>query len=316
MAREEENNPHQAGKVLAWRGEKVIEQLSEAVRPENAEGIHDLRVAIRRLRTAMQDLGSISDKKAGRKLDKELKAIADLAGKVRDHDVAIAVLEKLAGEAEAPQILLGINEMIAGRRSRRDADHQALLTTLSPKSTEELAARIRKIASFDEGVATDPGIAAAVIGERCLAFLELVPSLYDPADTKRHHRLRIAAKRLRYSAELFDPPADNENSAPRLIAEMQDHLGDMHDCDVWIRTLSKNLKRYVKNAGEASPEFLAAEWLLGEFVRRRAKHYREALRLWMVWEQTGFIDSMLSTSADQSPETEIPESSTSGKVEG
>lgn len=316
MAREVENSPHQAGEILASRGEKVIEQLSEAVRPNNSEGIHDLRVAIRRLRTAMQDLGSISDKKTGRKINKELKKIADLAGKVRDHDVAIAVLEKLAGEVDQPEIILGMNEMIAGRRARRDTDHHALLETLSAESTAELAARIRKLLSIDWEVAIDPGIASAVLGERCLAFLELVPSLYDPADTKRHHRLRIAAKRLRYSAELFDPLADNESSAPRLIAEMQDHLGDMHDCDVWIRALRKNLRNYVKNAGETTPEFLAAEWLLGEFVRRRAKHYREALRLWMVWEQTGFIDSMLSTSADQSPETEIPESSTSGKVEG
>lgn len=299
MAREEENNPHQAGKVLAWRGEKVIEQLSEAVRPDNAEGIHDLRVAIRRLRTAMQDLGSISDKKAGRKLDKELKAIADLAGKVRDHDVAIAVLEKLAGEAEDPQILLGINEMIAGRRSRRDTDHQALLTTLSPKSKEELAAQIRKLLSIDGDDSSDHAIASAVIGERCLAFLELVPSLYDPADTKRHHRLRIAAKRLRYSAELFDRLAQNENSAPRLIAEMQGHLGNMHDCDVWIRTLSKNLKNYVKNAGEATPEFLAAEWLLGEFVRRRAKHFREALNLWAEWRNNKFLEALLERDALQ-----------------
>ena len=297
MAREVENSSHQAGEILASRGEKVIEQLSEAVRPDNAEGIHDLRVAIRRLRTAMQDLGSLSNKKAGRKVNKDLKAIADRAGKVRDHDVAIAVLERLAGEAEAPQILLGINEMIAGRRSRRDADHQALLTTVSPKNTEELAARIRKIAGFDAGAAMDPGLAAAVIGERCLAFLELVPSLYAPADTKRHHRLRIAAKRLRYSAELFDPLADNENSAPRLIAEMQDRLGDMHDCDVWIRALSKNLNRYVKNAGEATPEFLAAEWLLGEFVRRRAKHYREALNLWAEWRNNKFLEALLERDA-------------------
>lgn len=312
MAVEVENSSHQAGEVLASRGEKVIEQLTEVVRPDNAEGIHDLRVAIRRLRTAMQDLGPISDKNAGRKLDKELKTIADLAGKVRDHDVAIAVLERLAGEAEDPQILLGINEMIAGRRSRRDADHQALLTTLSPKSAEELAARIRKIAGCDASVAMDSGIAAAVIGERCLAFLELVPSLYDPADTKRHHRLRIAAKRLRYSAELFDPLADNENSAPRLIAEMQDHLGDMHDCDVWIQTLSKNLKRYVKNSGEASPEFLAAEWLLGEFVRRRAKHYREALNLWAEWRNNKFLEALLERDALQ-PEQEGFDKSTTDR---
>ncbi|HMS09057.1 MAG TPA: CHAD domain-containing protein [Pyrinomonadaceae bacterium] len=294
MALEVENSRPKAGEILASRGEKVIEQMSEALRPDNVEGIHGLRVAIRRLRTAMQDLGSVSDKKAGRKLHKKLKAVAGLAGKVRDHDVAIAFLEKLTDEPERPEIILGLNEMIAGRRSRREADLQALAASLSPERTEKLAGKIRSMTSSVRSLPIDRGVAAGVLGERCLEFLELVPSLYDPSDTKRHHRLRIAAKRLRYSAELFDPLAENEDSAPKLIAKMQDHLGDMHDCDVWISTLRKNLKSYVKNAGEATPEFLAAEWLLGEFVRRRAKHYREALELWAEWRSSGFLESLLA----------------------
>ncbi len=280
MALEVENSRPKAGEILASRGEKVIEQMSEALRPDNVEGIHGLRV--------------VDDTKAGRKLHKELKAVAGLAGKVRDHDVAIAFLEKLTDEAERPEIILGLNEMIAGRRSRREADLQALAASLSPERTEKLAGKIRSMTSSVRSLPIDRGVAAGVLGERCLEFLELVPSLYDPSDTKRHHRLRIAAKRLRYSAELFDPLAENEDSAPRLIAEMQDHLGDMHDCDVWISTLRKNLKSYVKNAGEATPEFLAAEWLLGEFVRRRAKHYREALELWAEWRSSGFLESLLA----------------------
>lgn len=294
MARRTQDSTLNAGEIFASRGENVIHELSEALRPDNAEGIHGLRVAIRRLRTAMQNLGTLSYKKAGRKLHKELKAVAGLAGKVRDHDVAIAVLEKLAGEAAKPEIILGLKEMIAGRRSRREADLQALSASLSPERAEKLAVQIRSITGSGQSLPVDKGVAAVVLGERCLEFLELVPSLYDPADTKRHHRLRIAAKRLRYSAELFETRVDDENAAPKLIAKMQDHLGDMHDCDVWISTLRKNLAGHIKNSGETTSEFLAAEWLLGEFVRRQAKHYREALELWAEWRSTGFLESLLA----------------------
>ena len=283
-----------AAEILLERGENVIAQFTAAQKPDNADGIHDLRVAIRRLRTAMRDLAIRSDKKEARRLDEELKSIAAFAGKVRDHDVALDVLAKLSAEQNDALIISGLNEMITSRRKRREADLVSFAELLTAERTEQLSVAIRSVtmeAAADIKKRDDA--AHPVIRERRSAFLELVPRLYDPLDINGHHKLRIAAKRLRYSVELFDrTPSGTEKPPPEQIAVMQDHLGDMHDCDVWISELRKNLKNYLKKGGETTPEFLAAEWLLGEFVRRRAKNYREALELWTAWRNGHFLEGL------------------------
>lgn len=283
-----------AAKILLERGENVIAQCTAAQKPDNADGIHDLRVAIRRLRTAMRDLAFRPDKKEARRLDEELKSIAAFAGKVRDHDVALDVLAKLSAETNDAVILSGLDEMITGRRKRREADLESLAELLTAERIEQLSGAIRSVtAEAAADIKKRDDAADPVIRERRSAFLELAPCLYDPMDIKGHHKLRIAAKRLRYSVELFDrTPSGTENTPPEQIAIMQDHLGDMHDCDVWTSELRKNLKKYLKKGGETTPEFLAAEWLLGEFVRRRAKNYREALELWTAWRNGHFLESL------------------------
>ena len=279
--------------ILARRGENVITQFSESLRPDNAEGIHDLRVAIRRFRTAMRDLTPLVDKKAARTINEELKTIAAVAGEVRDNDVAKEVLQKLSAESSDPEIAAAINDMATRRDEMRDAGLVSLAALLTPENSERLASQIRSYtaAAGEADIAADA--ANSAMEERRGEFLELVPTLYDPLDVEGHHRLRIAAKRLRYSTELFDrTPRGSDPSPPERIAEMQDHLGDMHDCDVWIGTLRKNLKKYLKNDRDQTPEFRAAEWLLGEFVRRRAKNYREALELWAEWRRSGFVKTL------------------------
>jgi putative phosphoesterase len=68
------------------------------------------------------------------------------------------------------------------------------------------------------------------------------PYLSDPSLIHQHHAMRIAAKRLRYTLEayagLFD---DRVKEELKVIKKIQEILGDMHDCDVWIEFLSRFL---------------------------------------------------------------------------
>ncbi|HKH41385.1 MAG TPA: CHAD domain-containing protein [Solirubrobacterales bacterium] len=62
--------------------------------------------------------------------------------------------------------------------------------------------------------------------------------------TKAQHDMRIAAKRLRYVLELtgfvFGKPAD---TARRRARDLQDILGEIHDCDVMLPRVRDHLKR-------------------------------------------------------------------------
>ena len=70
-------------------------------------------------------------------------------------------------------------------------------------------------------------------------------ALEDPDRVTAHHEMRIAAKKLRYTMEVYrDLYGDGLSSPMKMVKDLQEYLGDMHDCDVWTVFL---------------PEFLLAE---------------------------------------------------------
>ena len=82
-----------------------------------------------------------------------------------------------------------------------------------------------------------PAIAAArrILEVRLGELLELGPAVADPSQARAHHDLRIAAKRLRYSLDTFAPLfAVDLGPLGREIRGIQDHLGQIHDYDVFI----------------------------------------------------------------------------------
>jgi hypothetical protein len=89
-------------------------------------------------------------------------------------------------------------------------------------------------------VELDPGLPAIVAARRLLEvrlgeLLELAPAVAEPSQARAHHDLRIAAKRLRYSLDTFAPLfAVDLAPLTREVRTIQDHLGQIHDYDVFI----------------------------------------------------------------------------------
>jgi CHAD domain-containing protein len=90
------------------------------------EGVHDMRVASRRLRTAMQMFKPCFGGRRAQAHYKTVKQLADLLGEVRDRDVLVQELEGDVARLTRREGT-GIAEMIAGVRRQRDAHHAALL---------------------------------------------------------------------------------------------------------------------------------------------------------------------------------------------
>ena len=127
-------------------------------------------------------------------------------------------------------------------------------------------------------------------------LLDLGASLYEPFKTEELHEMRIAAKRLRYAVELFTA-CWGKAIAPfaEETAEMQGFLGEVHDCDIWIESMGRRLRRGQGNATANGSDYQTAAWLLSEFVRKRTKEYRSALKLWSEWEANRFAERMRAT---------------------
>ncbi|HXG83087.1 MAG TPA: CHAD domain-containing protein [Pyrinomonadaceae bacterium] len=291
-----------AEKVLRLRFDEITELRGAALDFSDIEGVHAMRVATRRLRSALRDFLPLVKKRPLRRVRKNLKEIADALGAVRDQDVAILALEHLQSAAEIDQIDLpvkeGIGKILEERRAERETAQINLVKTLDPdglaKVREDFTAALDKavknkkrarVVSFNEA---GRDAVAASLDDLC----ELGASLYEPFKVEKLHEMRIAAKRLRYAVELFTA-CWGDSIAPFAgeIAQMQSFLGEVHDCDVWIENLGGRLNDDGNGAANRN-ERPVAVWLLSKFVKNRTKNYRDALQLWNEWETNDFTKRM------------------------
>ncbi len=280
-----------AAETLRVRFEEVSEQRGAALYSESIEGVHDMRVATRRLRSALRDFAQLMKKKSLKKISKDIKQIADALGAARDQDVAIAALEKLRKKSKNKQVKAGIGKLIEERRTIREQAQLGLMETLAVSKMEILQNNFEK--TIDEATRQDKTgdiisfneAGRNVVGKSLDEFCELSVNIYEPFVDEPLHELRIAAKRLRYAVELYTA-CWGEKIAPFAdgIAEMQNFLGEIHDADVWLENLSKRLRKADENAANL--------WLLSEFVEKRTKNYRAALDLWSEWQKNDFINKM------------------------
>jgi hypothetical protein len=95
--------------------------------------------------------------------------------------------------------------------------------------------------------------AALIVGTRLNEMLAFTPYLTDAEAVYELHQMRIAAKRLRYTMELFQQIyAPNPDFAARFSAALetvkalQDHLGFLHDADVLVPQLTEHLTHLLK----------------------------------------------------------------------
>ncbi|MFA5332230.1 MAG: CHAD domain-containing protein [Methanoregula sp.] len=145
-----------------------------------------------------------------------------------------------------------------------------------------------------------PPVAAERIGQCLKAVHHYAPWVHNPDSVFEHHALRIATKKLRYTLEYY-APVYRRHFAKQLIRikKLQDLLGEIHDCDVWIDQVSIAIVR--QRCRSHSPgEVRCAEVstvaplrrLLENREKRRMLLYRQFVRFWDSLSRTGFWDEL------------------------
>jgi CHAD domain-containing protein len=123
--------------VLITRFEEMCALREQALKWTDPEGVHDMRVSSRRLRGAFRDFMPYLRKRKLSPVLKQLQDLADALGAVRDQDVAIIGLQKLAAGAP-PEAAAMVDKLvkatkavrIQARRDLRLALHKGLLKQL------------------------------------------------------------------------------------------------------------------------------------------------------------------------------------------
>jgi CHAD domain-containing protein len=275
--------------VLLQRFNELLEFRNKALNWDDAEGVHSMRVASRRLRSALRDFEPYMKKRGLTPTLKRIKAVADALGAVRDQDVAIEALEELAPKT-SPSVSRTLDHVIQERQDARAELRNELKQTLSNTELRELKSEFTTTIEAATNVSTRTqrelsysDVAREIIQTRLDEFEALSNDLFKPFDSEALHELRIAGKRLRYAIELFDQCWEVSTlPIAKRIARLQSALGDIHDCDVWIDSFGKQIVESRRRKAASETEALA--WLLSHFMKIRIGHLRNSFAQWINWE--------------------------------
>jgi len=208
---------------------------------QEAEAIHDFRVALRRLRSLTRPLRPLYGRKKMRELSQNMKLYANSTGDLRDEEVLHETLRAIEVPADVRAPLdTWVTARIPHERRMRDQIARMLagksrarsLAGLSGAGLSRVLDRFRAI--LDKGPKRDMASSA-------LAKIALGPALAevrafavgaDAGDGDAMHELRIRFKRLRYTAELLAPALGMPKDVSKHAASMQKILGHLHDLDV------------------------------------------------------------------------------------
>jgi CHAD domain-containing protein len=249
-----------------------------AAEGSNPEGVHQARVAIRRLRTALTLFRPAIGCAAVSELKDRLGTLARALGPARDWDVFIAgaLGEIVAAFPDEPALASLARAAEAARASAYAEVRAALAAPAFRLLTLDLAAAVaappwRADADVEAAALRDTPLedfAATALGRRHKR-LRRAGEGFAQLDIPALHRLRIQAKRMRYASELFAGlfSAKERRRFQKAVGAVQDALGHLNDTAVaagLMRTLAR------REPGRAWATGVVQGW-----VAAKASHARE-----------------------------------------
>ncbi len=219
--------------------------LDQVMADGDVEGVHDLRVATRRLRESLSMGSTGTTPRTVRGARRKLRKLRDAFAHVRDLDVVQTIL----------------NDAVQADRLRPDesARLEGTLTRLRQRSIDKARRRVRKnrltrvvsdvrnLSDLLERVAPRPGDDTAVaLQQRFTRRAEAVIRVGPPAASDSDlHVLRLAVKKVRYCAEILQRAGVRQDDG--LITELvalQDLLGHWNDLVMAARILARVATRW------------------------------------------------------------------------
>lgn len=227
--------PETAGQALR---RLLLEQRAVIVRSErkaargSVEALHDLRVALRRMRSLATTFRAL-DPPFLAQLDKRAAKVCDRMGAARDLDVWIALFRDMvrAGGAEGLPLRERRAVLALLRRQRTRLTAEALECGAFDRVKQMLKERLSRRFS----PRNPPPPPEVFVARRMLAVRRLIAERHGRAGNFSKgpaHDLRRAGRRLRYLAEFFAPRLGRPSvRAGGWITKAQAALGKVHDCD-------------------------------------------------------------------------------------
>jgi CHAD domain-containing protein len=305
------DNRRLAVKYIRRQARQLARQLDGVRAAEDIEFVHRARVATRRLRASLAMFGHCFAPKRVKRWRKAIRRLTGSLGEARDRDVQIEFLCGVLSALNAKVCFPGVAHVLVQLERDRERLQRHVVKALDRIETNSILRKIRLTAEefLDRPNSTPP---CQQTPEACEPIKQHVQrqlddlfqyedSLADPEDHKRHHAMRIAVKRLRYTLEISSPMSRGRlNAAVETVKRLQSLLGDIHDCDVWLDHLdafaSEQRNRIVAMFGHPG-RFLHLQPGIEYLRKDRDEHRRQTfdglVQLWAELKERRFWDELI-----------------------
>lgn len=287
----EDNVDAAIAKILGNGQRHLMANLGPVVAGGSPEAVHQMRVSLRRLRTALSLFGRELAPPALAPIAVEAKRLAHLLGPARSWDVFVT--QTLPGIAGGGLVGIDLSSLEAAAAPLRGESHAAVRAALAgPRVNRFLLGfgALLERRGWRNGIASE---ALAVLAEPVGSFAARVLARSHRKSLRRgrhfarlepeaRHELRLTLKKLRYATEFFLPLYAGQSAARKYLArleKLQEALGAANDTAT-TQPLLAGLR-----GGKALPELdFAAGAVLGWQRRHELEAGRKLLKSWRRFE--------------------------------
>jgi putative phosphoesterase len=297
--------------VTSLRGHLAAlqKELDGVLRNDDPENVHRMRVASRRVRADLDVFEPIFPKKKFACWKKEIRAMTRVLGSARDGDVQITYLEELLKGPHPEVVGKGLEALLEHKRTYRVSLQPSLALSIGELEQERtIETLIEHLAGMEPAEEQETGLRTRAnlsksmesIQKRVDEVIGYSKYVERPLAIAEHHAMRISAKRLRYTLEIFQPLYDGGlKDEISDIKRFQDVLGEMHDCDVWISDIQAVLQESAW--GDGSPIESAdlkalrpgLNLVLEDCRKRKATLYKNFALTWKDWGKRGLLIALV-----------------------
>jgi CHAD domain-containing protein len=272
--------PVAVARLLLRLLDTIESNVDGVLRDIDTEFLHDLRVAVRRTRSAIKLLGAVLPAELADHYQAEFKWLGDVTTPVRDLDVHLLGFDALAAQVEAasPADLEPLRVFLARRRGR---EVRRLAAALRGSRFRAIADDWRKalLELRDTGSPRRRRPAAVTLARsttgRAFRRIAAQGGAITPASPPESlHDLRKRAKELRYLLEFFAPLHDPVAYRKVVgdLKQLQDCLGDFQDSEVQRDEISSLAAAMLAERAAPAATLLA----MGEIAAKLARSQVQA----------------------------------------
>jgi triphosphatase len=237
-------------------GRACLQQIAgnePAVLKDDAEGVHQMRIGLRRLRTAISIFAALLEDPQTEKIKAGLRWFTGELGPARELDVLIArvvkpVRQRRSGWDDIPKL----SQQFAGQRTAALARAREAIGSERYRLLKiEIAAWLETgdwLVPQDDLVRDRGGLPIEIFAAEQLSLrrrsLRKKAKSFAELDPPRRHKLRIQAKKLRYASDFFSSLFGGKQANKRrtkflaALETVQDCLGDLNDIAVHENMIS------------------------------------------------------------------------------